>query len=58
VELAVFSRYGSQQAELAPADAATGEDFGYSVALSGSTAALGAYGKNSGAGAAYVFVNV
>src|SRR5579884_2446381 len=47
----------SQQAELTDSDAATGDHFGISVALSGSTAVIGAYGKNSNAGAAYVFVH-
>jgi hypothetical protein len=39
-------------------DAAQGDEFGHSVALSkaGSTALVGAYGKNGSAGAAYVFV--
>jgi hypothetical protein len=32
--------------------------FGWSVALSGSTAVVGAIGNDAGAGAAYVFVNV
>jgi hypothetical protein len=55
----VFVRSGttwSQQAELTASDAAENDFFGYSVALSGTTALIGAYGKNSGAGAAYVFV--
>src|SRR5205807_436508 len=46
----------SQQAKLTASDAAAGDDFGYSVAISGSTAVIGAYDKNSDAGAAYVFV--
>jgi hypothetical protein len=46
----------SQQAQLTATDAATNDLFGYSVAISGSTLAVGAYFKNSGAGAAYVFV--
>jgi hypothetical protein len=53
----VFTGSGStwtQRAELT-ADAAPGDDFGYSVALSGSTAVVGAYAKNSSAGAVYVF---
>src|SRR5215472_6459861 len=46
----------SQQAKLTAAGGASGDFFGTSVALSGSTAVVGAYGKNSNAGAAYVFV--
>jgi hypothetical protein len=45
----------TQRKELTAADAAPGDLFGRSVALSGSTALIGAYGKNSNAGAAYVF---
>ncbi len=55
----VFVRSGtawSQQAELTAADAASGDSFGSSVAISGSMVVVGAYGKNSGIGAAYVFV--
>jgi hypothetical protein len=54
----VFTRTGStwsQQAELTASDGVAGDYFGYSVAISGSTVVIGAYGKNSGAGAAYVF---
>jgi hypothetical protein len=54
----VFTRTGStwsQQAELTASDGVAGDYFGYSVATSGSTVVVGAYGKNSGAGAAYVF---
>ena len=58
----VFTRSGtswSQQAELTASDAAAGDWFGNSVALSGDTALVGAYGKTVGgqnsAGAAYVF---
>jgi len=46
-----------QQANLTAADAAT-NDFGWSVALSTSTAVAGAYGKDSNTGAAYVFAGV
>jgi hypothetical protein len=46
----------SQQAELTASDGAAGDDFGWSAALSGTTAVVGAYGKNSFTGAAYVFV--
>ena len=57
----VFTRSGtswSQQAELTAYDAATSDDFGQSVALSGDTAIIGAPGKIIGGqacGAAYVF---
>ena len=56
----VFLRSGttwSQQAKLTASDGAAGDSFGgYSLAISGSRAVVGAYGKNSNAGAAYVFV--
>src|SRR5205807_2066488 len=57
----VFLRSGttwSQQAELTAADAASGDEFGLSVSLSGdgNTALIGARNKNSGTGAAYVFI--
>ena len=54
----VFTRSGStwsQRAELTAADGAAGDQFGGSVALYGSTAVVGAPGKNSNAGVAYVF---
>jgi len=56
----VFTRSGTawtQQQELTASDAAYGDFFGYSVGLSsdGNTALVGAYVKNSGQGAAYVF---
>jgi hypothetical protein len=44
-----------QQQELTAADGARGDEFGYSVALSGNTAIIGAAYKNSYQGAAYVF---
>jgi hypothetical protein len=46
-----------QQQELAASDGASGDYFGWSVALSsdGSTALVGAYGKNTEQGVAYVF---
>ena len=50
----VFTRSGStwsQRAELTAADGAAGDGFGYAVALSGSTAVVGAPYKS----AAYVF---
>src|SRR5439155_367696 len=46
----------SQQAKLTAYNGAPGDEFGYSVAISGSTAVVGATGKNSATGAAYVFV--
>src|ERR1700749_913061 len=54
----VFTRSGSawvQQAELAAADGAPGDQFGYSVAIWGSTVVVGAPFANSNTGAAYVF---
>jgi hypothetical protein len=45
-----------QQAKLASSDGAAGNHFGWSVAISGDTAVVGAPVANSGAGAAYVFV--
>ena len=47
----------SQQPELAASDAASGDEFGWSVALSaqGTTALIGAPFRDTGAGAAYVF---
>jgi hypothetical protein len=57
----VYTGSGStwpQQAELTAADAATGDHFGASVAISGSTAVAGANGKNTATGAAYVFAGV
>jgi hypothetical protein len=53
----VFTRSGTtwtQQAKLTASDGAAGDEFGYSVALSGSTAVVGAI-NNAGTGAAYVF---
>jgi hypothetical protein len=54
----VFTRSGgawSQQAALTAADGAAGDYFGWSVALSGATAVVGADGSNTFTGAAYVF---
>ena len=48
-----------QQAKLTAGDAQTGDYLGYSVAVSGDTVVVGAYGEDDGgdyAGAAYVFV--
>ncbi len=59
----VFAQSGnswSQQAELTSSDGEAGDDFGSSVALSGTTAVVGAFlhpvGSNQDQGAAYVFV--
>jgi len=58
----VFVRSGevwTQQVKLTAADAAAGDNFGTSVALSGDTAVVGAYGDDDGgtdSGSAYVFV--
>jgi hypothetical protein len=54
----VFVQSGTtwpQQATLTASDAANGDEFGFSVALSGSTALIGARGKNAYHGAAYPF---
>ena len=45
----------TQQQELTAADGARGDEFGYSVAMSGNTAIIGAAYKNSYQGAAYMF---
>ena len=47
----------SQQTELSASDGVTGDYFGDPVAISGSTAVVGAFARNSYTGAAYVFVN-
>jgi len=55
----VFLRSGTvwtQQAELTASDGAANDYFGYTVSVSGETAVIGANGKNSLQGAAYVFV--
>lgn len=46
----------SQQAELTATHGASLDYFGSAVAVSGSTAVVGAYGTKAGTGAAYVFV--
>jgi hypothetical protein len=57
----VFTRSGgswTQQAKLLASDAQSSDYFGYSVAVSGDTAVIGAYGEDTGgsdAGAVYVF---
>ncbi|MGD0302132.1 MAG: hypothetical protein ABSE86_34055 [Bryobacteraceae bacterium] len=56
----VFASAGStwtQQAKLTASDAASGDQFGLSVSLSGTTAVAGASGKSGSTGAAYVFVS-
>jgi hypothetical protein len=45
----------AQQAYLKASNAEAGDEFGYSVALSGDTLVVGAYKEDSSAGAAYVF---
>jgi len=45
-----------QQAKLTALDAAATDLFGFSVALDGDTAVVGAIGDNGGSGSAYVFV--
>jgi len=45
----------TQQAKLMADNAVGGDAFGYSVALSGETAVIGAYGKDDSSGSAYVF---
>ncbi len=45
-----------QQAELTASDGASGDFFGGSVSISGNTVVVGAPGKNTNTGAAYVFV--
>ena len=54
----VFVRTGTawtQQAKLVPADSTIFDYCGWSVALDGGTALIGAKGRNDGAGAAFVF---
>ena len=46
---------GKQLAELKGSDTVAGDYFGYSVAISGTTAIVGAYGHTKDAGLAYVF---
>jgi len=58
----VFTRSGatwSQQAKLTAADGAANDNFGYSIALSGDTALVGAYlddDRGSNSGSAYIFI--
>jgi hypothetical protein len=42
-------------AKLVPTDLAAGDEFGYSVAISGNTAIVGAWRKGGSTGAAYIF---
>jgi hypothetical protein len=54
----VFERRGNtwrQQAKLTASDAAEGDAFGYSLAMALDTLVIGAFGKASNQGAAYVF---
>ena len=58
----IFTRSGSswtQQAKLTASDGAASDNFGYSVALAGNTAIIGAFGDDIGAnsdqGSAYIF---
>ncbi len=59
----VFTRSGgvwTEEAKLTAGDGAAGDEFGFSVAISGETAIVGAYGDDAGAngdqGSAYVFI--
>ena len=55
----IFIRSGtswSQQAKLTASDAATNDNFGYRVSISGSYAIVGAYGDDSNKGSAYIFI--
>ena len=54
---AVSAGSAFQKATLTASDGAANDFFGYSVALSGSTAVVGAPDKDSFTGAAYVFTN-
>jgi len=45
----------SHGTDLAASDTSVGDEFGYSVAASGTTIAVGAYGHDSGVGRVYVF---
>src|SRR5712691_6750086 len=45
----------TQTKKLTASDAAANDRFGYSVATNGNTVVVGAYGKNSNTGAAYIF---
>jgi hypothetical protein len=45
----------SQQQKLTASDGAAGDDFGYSISISGNYAIVGAYGDDSYKGSAYIF---
>lgn len=45
----------TENAKLTAGDAADGDSFGVAVAVSGDTSVVGAFAKNAGLGAAYVF---
>ncbi|HOP46388.1 MAG TPA: IPTL-CTERM sorting domain-containing protein [Desulfobacteraceae bacterium] len=54
----IFKRDGSEwteQAKITASDAASSDNFGYSVSLSGNYAVVGAYRDDSWAGSAYIF---
>jgi len=54
----VFKKAGStwkQKSELTAGDAASGNEFGYSASLSGTTAVIGSDNAEGGAGSAYIF---
>ncbi len=46
---------GNEDAKLTASDGSAGDWFGYSVAISGDDAIIGAYGDNAQAGSAYIF---
>lgn len=55
----IYTRSGTtwnEQPKIYPSDANSSFHFGHSVSLSGDTLAVGAYSKNTYAGAAYVFI--
>jgi FG-GAP repeat len=55
----VFVRSGTswpQKAKLTASDGSAGDYFGNAVAISGSSVMVGAWGKNSSTGAAYLYV--
>ena len=56
----VFTHTGSTwdlQSQFTSSDIARGDLFGASISINGNSAVIGAWGKNSGAGAAYIFNN-
>ena len=57
----VFTNDGgtwSRTAELTATDGASGDNFGYGVAIDGNTCVIGAYGTNSDTGSAYVYGSI